>query len=77
MKCLQCGAAEMIATQQNARVSAGGIVGALVGLVGIVTMLANLPLGVLVLIAGMLIGSISRRKVLYMICPSCKARQRI
>lgn len=75
MQCPQC-QTELVAHEKSSSVSAAGLFGALVGLVGLLTMFANALLGVGILIAGLLIG-MARRKRLVLICPACKHQVRV
>ena len=67
--CDQCNVA-MIATERNKKISLGGFVGAIVTVVGLVTLLFNVLIGLLVIALGIGVGFIDGKKTV-MICPNC------
>lgn len=62
----------MIARERTASVSAAGLVGALVGLVGLAIMFANALVGIGIIVIGLLMGGLLRKKKLVLVCPKCR-----
>ena len=71
MRCPKCNS-ELLQHEKASSVSAGGLIGALVGLVGVVTLFGNALVGIGLIILGLIMGSVMRSKKLVLICPSCK-----
>ena len=71
MQCDSC-RVEMIARERTASVSAAGLVGALVGLVGLAIMFANALVGIGIIVIGLLMGGLLRKKKLVLVCPKCR-----
>ena len=71
--CPQCNVA-YIATQQKQSVSAGGVFGALIGLIGLFAMIGNFVIGLMILVFGIIIGSVGRKTMTVLVCPLCKKK---
>lgn len=72
MKCARCNV-ELLALERSSSVSAAGLAGALIGVVGLLTLFANALLGVAIIIVGLLLGGLTRRKRTVLVCPRCKS----
>ena len=68
--CASCNVA-LIAVEKKQAVSAGGIFGVLVFLLGLMFLLFNAVVGVLIMILGLIIGTVGRAKKTVMVCPQC------
>ncbi len=71
IKCPRCNG-DQVAVERSSSVSLAGLFGAMIGLVGIVTLFANALLGVGILIVGLLVGGLTRRKRTVLFCPICR-----
>lgn len=71
MKCPHCNN-DLIAVERSSRVSASGLVGAVIGFVGILALFSNALLGVGIIIVGLLVGGLTRSKRTVLFCPICK-----
>lgn len=71
MTCSSCKVA-LVAVQKRRSVSAGGLLGTLLFLVGVVVAFANLIFGGLVALAGILLGTVGAGHKTVMVCPQCK-----
>jgi len=71
MTCDSCGVA-LVAVQKRRSVSAGGLLGVVLLLVGLVVALANLVVGGLMVLAGILFGTVGAGHKTVMVCPQCK-----
>jgi hypothetical protein len=61
----------MVALEKKKSVSAGGILGALIFLIGVGVLFVNALLGVGIIILALIIGMVGRGKQIIMVCPSC------
>ena len=77
MKCLNCGATEMVVVQETNGFSLAGVLAAFLFLVGLATLLAAPVIGLLVIITAVLIGVLGRGKTNYMVCLGCKDKTKI
>ena len=67
--CDQCNVA-MISIERNKKISLGGIIGAIVTVVGLVSLLYSVVVGLVVIVLGFGIGLIDGKKTV-MVCPNC------
>lgn len=72
MACPRCNI-QLIAHERSSVVSGAGLVGALVGVIGLVTLLSNALLGIGIIIVALLMGSAMRKKHLVLVCPQCRS----
>ena len=70
-QCPNC-KSEMIARERSSSVSGAGLVGAFIGVIGLLTLFANALLGIGIVIVGLLVGGMMRSKRLFLVCPGCK-----
>ena len=70
--CGRCGT-RLVAMEKAAKVSGGGIFGALLFLIGLGVMFGNALVGIGLMILAILIGTFGRTKHLVMVCPRCGA----
>lgn len=71
MRCPKCNG-ELLQHEKASSVSAGGLLGAVVGVIGLITLFANAVVGIGLIIVGLVMGSVMRRKKLVLVCPACK-----
>lgn len=77
MQCPQCNKSELATKQSDAAVSLGGIVGALVGVFGMILLLQSVAIGLLTILVGLVVGMAGRRKITTLVCPACRYSVRI
>jgi len=77
MKCPACDVDEMVVVQETKGFSLSGVLSAFLFLLGLVVLLANLIAGLLIIITSIIIGIFGRGKSNYLVCPSCKNRQKL
>lgn len=68
---------ELVVHAEAPQVSAAGLLGAFVALAGLGLLLVNGIVGLLVIIAGILVGWAGRGKRLVAVCPVCGLRQQV
>jgi uncharacterized membrane protein len=73
--CPECGKGELLLKQTRPSVSAAGLFGALLAVIGFVVALFNPVVGILLIIVGILIGVFGRGKHTEAICPMCGYRK--
>jgi hypothetical protein len=72
MACPRCNV-QLLPQERSSAVSGTGLFAALIAFIGIVVLFANALVGIGIIIAALLLGSVTRRKRLVLICPSCKS----
>lgn len=70
--CERCRIPFVPVTKRNS-VSLAGMFGALLFLVGLATMLGNLIAGLVIIVIGLVIGTLGAPKTTRLICPNCSA----
>lgn len=75
--CPECGKGELVLREVKANVSAAGLFGALLAVIGVVTAFMNAVAGVLMIILGILIGYLGRSRKIEAICPMCSYKKAI
>lgn len=71
MQCPNCKNSELVTKQTESAFSLGGILAALLFLVGAAVMLFSLIGGLLVMIVALLVGIVGKRKITRLVCPAC------
>jgi uncharacterized protein YbaR (Trm112 family) len=71
VRCPKCDG-ELLQHEKASSVSAGGLLGALVGLIGLFALFGNALVGIGLIILGVILGTTMRSKKLVLICPACK-----
>ena len=68
--CPVCNVA-LIATQKKRSLSVAGIIGALLFIIGLITMFVNVVAGILLMILALVISVVGRGSKTIMVCPQC------
>ena len=63
---------EAITIEKRKTVTFGGIIGAIIFIAAMPFIFINLLIGILLMILGVLIGSLGRAKYIELICPNCE-----
>lgn len=74
--CPKCNG-ELVPVERAPTVSIAGLIGAVVGVAGIIALFANPLLGIGLIVLGAVIGATMRRKKLVLICPRCKTETKV
>ncbi|HXF67950.1 MAG TPA: hypothetical protein VNK67_14790 [Burkholderiales bacterium] len=62
----------LVAVQKRRSTSAGGLIGTILLLAGLVVALSNVIIGVLIALAGILFGTVGAGHKTVLVCPQCK-----
>lgn len=71
LACQRCNV-QLLPQERSSAVSGTGLVAALIAVIGLMVLFANALVGIGIIIAALLLGSVTRKKHLILICPSCK-----
>jgi len=73
--CEKCNV-QLVTKEKKSSVSIAGIFSVLMFLVGALVMLANVMVGIIVMVVAIIIGSVGRGTKTVMVCPQCGAEGR-
>lgn len=68
--CPECNVA-LVATQKKKSLSVAGLIGALLFVIGLITMFVNVVVGILLMILALIISVVGRGSKTIMVCPQC------